>query len=123
MQHQFPRLHSFVIDGTLTVKDILELPDPTDNLHLPLSAQAFEEFNQLQALLTMVNLQDGQNDVWKWPSKSGDYQSRIYYLSCFSDTVVDPIFRWIWKCSCTLKFKVFGWLLLMDRLNTRDMMQ
>ena len=49
--------------------------------------------------------------------------SRIYCLSCFSDVVVDPIFGWIWKCSCTLKFKVFGWLLLMDRLNTRDIMK
>ena len=57
------------------------------------------------------------------PSKSGNYRSRIYYLSCFSDVVVDPIFGWIWKCSCTLKLKVFGWLLLMDRLNTRNMMQ
>ena len=37
--------------------------------------------------------------------------------------MVDPIFKWIWKCSCTLKIRVFGWLLLMDRLNTRDMMQ
>ena len=73
--------------------------------------------------MPLVNLQEGGNDVWKWPSKSGDYQSRIYYLSCFSDIVIDPIFGWIWKCSCTLKLKVFGWLLLMDRLNTRDMMQ
>ena len=44
-------------------------------------------------------------------------------MSCFSHIVVDPISKWIWKCSCTLKFKVFGRLLLMDRLNTRDMMQ
>ena len=84
-----------MIDDTLTVNDIMELYDFTDNLHLPLSAQAFEEFNQLQEMLPLVNLQDGINDVWKWPSKSGDYQSRIYYLSCFSDTAVDPILSWI----------------------------
>ena len=47
----------------------------------------------------------------------------MYYESCFSHLVVDPIFKWIWRSACTLKFKVFGWLLLMDRLNTRDMMQ
>ena len=41
----------------------------------------------------------------------------------FSHLGFDPIFKYIWKCSCTLKIKVFGWLLLMDRLNTRDMMQ
>ena len=37
--------------------------------------------------------------------------------------IVDPILKWIRQCTCTLKLKVFGWLLLMDRLNTRDMMQ
>ena len=123
MQQRFPRLHSFVIDDTLTIKDVMELPDPTDNFHLPLSVEAFEEFNQLQALMPLINLHEGVNDVWKWPSRTGDYRSRIYYLFCFSEVVVDPIFGWIWKCSCTLKLKVFGWLLLMDRLNTRDMMQ
>ena len=46
-----------------------------------------------------------------------------YTVTLASHLVVDPIFKWIWKCACTLKFKVFGWLLLMDRLNTRDMMQ
>ena len=73
MQHRFPRLHSFVIDDTLTIKDMMELSDPTDNFHLSLSAEAFEEFNQLQALLPLVNLQEGVKDVCKWPSKSGDY--------------------------------------------------
>ena len=60
MQHRFPRLHSFVIDDTLTIKDMMELSDPTDNLHLPLSAEAFEEFNQLQAVLPLVNLREGE---------------------------------------------------------------
>ena len=62
-----------MIDDSLTVKDMMELSDLTDNLHLPLSAEAFEEFNQLQALLPLVNLHDGEKDVWKWPSKSSDY--------------------------------------------------
>ena len=123
MQHQFPRLHSFVIDDTLTIKDVMALSDPTSNFYLPLSVQAFEEFNHLLALMPLINLHEGEKDVWKWPSKSGAYHSRIYYLSCFSEIVVDPLLGWIWKCSCTLKIKVFGWLLLMDRLNTRDMMQ
>jgi hypothetical protein len=41
----------------------------------------------------------------------------------FEGILVEPVFKWIWRSACTLKFKVFGWLLLMDRLNTRDMMQ
>mgnify|MGYP003702955895 CR=1 FL=1 len=30
--------------------------------------------------------------------------------------------KWIWKSKCTMKVKVFRWLLLIDRLNTRDML-
>ena len=64
MQHQFPRLLSFVIDDTPTVKDLMELFDLTDNLQLPLSTEAFEEFNQLQGLLPLVNLQGLLHDFW-----------------------------------------------------------
>lgn len=123
MHHRFPWLHSYVIDDTITIKEFMELPDLTDNFHLPLSSKAFQEYTQLQSLLPLINLEEERKDIWKWPSKSGEFQPRIYYESCFSHIVVDPIFKWIWKCSCTLKFKVFGWLLLMDRLNTRDKMQ
>ena len=101
----------------------MERPDVLDHFHLPLSLEAYSEFTQLQALLPLINLDGESKDIWKWPSKSGVFMSKIYYDSCFSHLVVDPIFKWIWKCACTLKFKVFGWLLLMDHVNTRDMMQ
>ena len=90
MQQRFLRLHSFVIDDTLTIKDVMELSNPTDNFHLSLSVEAFEEFNQLQDLMPLINLHEGETDVWKWPSKSGDYQSRIYYLSCFQTSWLTP---------------------------------
>ena len=33
------------------------------------------------------------------------------------------VFSWIWKSACTMNYKVFAWLLLRDRLNTRDLLQ
>ena len=123
MHECFPRLCSFAVDEAITVKDFLEQTDILEHFHLPLSQEAYSEFTQFQALLPLINLEAGSRDTWKWPSKSGDYRAKLYYDSCFTHIVVDPIFKWIWKCACTLKLKVFGWLLLMDRLNTRDMMQ
>lgn len=32
-------------------------------------------------------------------------------------------FKWLWKTVCTPKIKVFGWLLLSDRLNTHNMLK
>ena len=123
LSEKFPRLHSFVIDDTVTVREFMEQPETSEHFHLPLSQEAYIELTQLQDLLSLINSNVESKDIWKWPSKSGEFKSKIYYESCFSHLVVDPIFKWIWKCACTLKFKVFGWLLLMDRLNTRDMMQ
>lgn len=33
------------------------------------------------------------------------------------------MFTWLWKSKCTMKIKVFGWLLMHDRLNTRNMLK
>ena len=119
----FPRLHSFVIDDTISIREFMELQEISEHFHLSLSQEVYTELTQLQDLMSFVSLNGEGKDIWKWPSKTGEFKSKIYYESCFSHLVVDPIFKWIWKCACTLKFKVFGWLLLMDRLNTRDMMQ
>ena len=74
---QFPRLHSFVIDDTITVREFLELPEISEHFHLPLSQQAYTELTQLQDLLTLVNLNEEGKDIWKWPSKSGEFKSKI----------------------------------------------
>ena len=37
--------------------------------------------------------------------------------------VVPPHFNWLWKCSYQPKHKVFFWLLLNDRLNTRNLLR
>jgi len=35
----------------------------------------------------------------------------------------DPAFNWIWKSFCQPKHKVFTWLLLKDRLSTRNILR
>lgn len=41
----------------------------------------------------------------------------------FSGLRVSPLFSMIWKSKCLPKQKVFMWLLLVDWLNSRDMME
>jgi hypothetical protein len=36
---------------------------------------------------------------------------------------VPPAFKWLWKCLCQPKHKVFFWLLIKDRLSTRNIIQ
>ena len=37
--------------------------------------------------------------------------------------VVHPVFNWIWASPCQPKHKVFFWLLLKDRLSTRNILR
>jgi hypothetical protein len=46
-----------------------------------------------------------------------------YYKFMFAGLEVSPIFRKLWKSKILHKQKVFVWLLLVDRLNTRDMVE
>ena len=40
-----------------------------------------------------------------------------------SNMSFNPLLLWIWRSSCTMKIKVFAWMLIMDRLNTKDMVE
>ena len=37
--------------------------------------------------------------------------------------VVHPAFKWLWACSCQSKHKVLFWLLLKDRISTRELLR
>jgi hypothetical protein len=46
---------------------------------------------------------------------------RFYKLSFWS--LSPPCsFNWIWQSKLNMKIKVFGWLLLMDRVNTKELL-
>jgi hypothetical protein len=49
-----PQLQSFAIEKLASVKNILDLDDPFDAFHLPLSAQAFDEFHEFNHLLNQT---------------------------------------------------------------------
>ena len=69
-----------------------------------------------------VILDEGCTDAWEC-NLGGDFSSKRYYDHCFRDTAADDAFRWLWKAKSPIKFKMFGWLLFVDRLNTRNMLR
>jgi hypothetical protein len=87
----------------------------------PLSVQAFGELNVLQSWMQDNPLSD-HNDVWiySWGEK---YVVANFYESIHSHITVPKVYHWLWKSSCVMTSKVFAWLLLKDRLNTKDMLQ
>ena len=87
--------------------------------------QAHDEVRNIQHLVAHVTLDNGLNikDVWSYIWGRTEYTARRFYKLCFRDVKAHKTYHWLWKSKVTVKIKVFGWLLLSDRLNTRDMLK
>ena len=63
------------------------------------------------------------HDVWHYSWGSMLHKLKDYYNNYFRDGVTHQAFSQLWKSKCTMKIKVFGWLLFHDRLNTLNMLK
>jgi hypothetical protein len=120
LSSRFPRLFSFVLDKDLSVAEVHVAPDMSQSFYLPLSAQAYQELMVVQQGMRDFPL-SVTPDVWIY-----DWGDKIlpssYYASLHAHLMVPPVFKWIWKSACMMNTKVFAWLLLNDRLNTKDLL-
>jgi hypothetical protein len=62
---------------------------------------------------------NGDKDVWSYIWGNAQYSSQKAYKHLLRTQTVHPAFGWLWKSLCQMKHKVFFWLLLQNRLNTR----
>lgn len=97
------------------------LKDLSQMLFLPLSDLAYQEYLQIQMADPLDRLSD-EYHKWSYIWGNDRFSSQKIYATNFMDVQSPVYLKWIWKSSCTMKVKVFGWLLLIDRLNTRDML-
>jgi hypothetical protein len=121
ISERFPRLFSYALDSKLSAAEVFASDDMAALFHLPISAQAYEEMQQLSSKMRASPL-SLDRDCWEYVWGS-TYQASQYYKHLHAHIQTFAVSKWIWKSCCTLKTKFFGWLLLNDRLNTRDMLQ
>jgi len=117
-----PRLVSFARKDDPLVLEVMQAEDLDDLFILPLSAKAFEELESLQAQLQTMPYDDSNANSWA-PIWGNKYSSRRFYHQVFSQVEAQPVFKVIWKSRCTPRVKFFAWLILVDRLNTKTMLQ
>ena len=118
-----PRAFSYTTQEDASVKDFLHITSLHEAFHLPLSPQAHAEIQDIQTKTTQFQPSSAASDVWHYVWGKAIFKSTDYYNHYFRDIQAHPIFQWIWKSKCTMKIKVFGWLLFNDRLNTRNMLK
>ena len=122
LSQEFPRLASFASNENASVLEVMQATDLDELFFLPLSQQAFEEYEVLQLQLQNLPYDADAKDCWL-PTWGNVYTSRRFYSHVFSTMEAHPIFKAIWKSRCTPRVKFFAWLVLVDRLNTKSMLQ
>jgi hypothetical protein len=100
----------------------MEAIDLESIFFLPLSRQAWEEFQQLREVLQEIPYDDNSKDIWQ-PIWGCEYSSKKFYMQLFKGIQAHGIFEIIWKSKCTPRIKIFTWLILVDRLNTKTMLR
>lgn len=90
--------------------------------HLPWSDQAFSQLQSMMSYLESLNL-DNDCDLWRHVWDSNIFSASKAYKSFIWDPQVHHVFRWLWRTYCQPKYKVFFWLLLKDRLSTRNILR
>ena len=101
---KFPRLFSFAKDTNASFKDIVSLDQLSDAFHLPLSVEAFQEYNNLHDMLAIIDLQF-TDDRWVCNLNKGVYTPSSFYKMHFSQLANHAPSQWIWKSKCMSKHR------------------
>jgi hypothetical protein len=122
--HSLPTLFQFAKDPRISLYK-LRISDPLiDCFRIPMTRQALNEFIQLRDLIDNFNAStDNSNDGWTYIWGRQSFSSRRYYQFHFSSVSPPRTIPWLWKSKCMPKIKLFTWLLLNDRLNTRNILR
>jgi hypothetical protein len=74
--------------------------------HLPLSEEAYTQFNTLKGTPNILELQDS-HDSWTYIWDSSYSSSKRAYNHLSGSMPAHPVFQWLWKSSCQNKHKIF----------------
>ena len=117
-----PELYSFAKNKAISIQKALQYEDFSDMFHLPLSQTALNQLLQVQNDASSIVLTESK-DKWGFIWGSMLFSSARIYEELVQHPAVHPAFRWIWKSPCQPKHKVFFWLILNDRLSTRNILR
>jgi hypothetical protein len=120
---QFPNLYEYANNKNVSLKDGLAATNLLDIFKLPMSRTTYNEFLVFKDELDSLRVDNDQTNIWVYHWSGGLYTSRKFYRYQFENVMPPPPFYWIWKAKCMPRIEFFTWLLLVDRLNTRDLLR
>jgi hypothetical protein len=118
----FSSLHSYARNKWISLSKAHASDTLSDLFNLPFSVEAFDELQELESGFSTLTL-TSSSDNWTYIWGSSQFSASKVYNLLSGHTQADPIFKRLWKTSCQGKHKVFFWLVLKDRLSTRNMLR
>ena len=123
LELRFPQAFSYAKNKNITVRKACSHSNINELFNMPISQQAFEQLEYLQREMDNLHLDSHNKDVWSYSGGNVKFQSAKSYRKLLGHQFVDPSFKWLWRSVCQPKHKVFFWLLLNDRLSTRNILR
>lgn len=120
----YTNLFQFAINPKACLWNLKSSSNLLECFKIPMTRPAYNEFLDLQIeLLSLSSSEDDANDVWTFIWGQHNYSSHKYYLFQFQNVFPEKSAVWIWKSKCVPKIKFFGWLLLIDKIKTRNLLR
>ena len=119
---QFPELYSFARNANISLRAASEAQDPSELFHIPISEIALQQLLALAQDISSLPETDDK-DIWSYIWGSPFSSSSKAYKHLTRHRLVHAAFNWLWKSACQNKHKVYFWLLLNDRLSTRELLK
>lgn len=119
---EFPELFSFAKSKTITLARAKQATSLLDPFQLPLSQQPYSQLLQLELDIQQLVLTD-MPDLWTFLWSSGKFSAAKAYKHLSGHNTIHPGFKWIWHSNYQNKHKMFAWLIIKDRLSTRELLR
>lgn len=117
----FPNIAMFVKRPGISVKEVCEAESLDNLFHIPISQAAAVELEGLRTLAQSFELsEDTDMRIFCWGSSM--YSSAKLCKLAFLTMQTPAVFHLVWKSKVTPRVKFFAWLILLDRLNTKNML-
>jgi hypothetical protein len=122
-QDEYPHLHSFAKNQNIIFDKAMEISNENiyDMFQLPLSTIAHEELHNLEHEILNMEI-TGDHDIWSF-NWGNSFSTKKVYRELMGNHEVPNSITAIWKSCSIPRHKIFFWLLLNGRLNTKDMMK
>jgi hypothetical protein len=79
-----------------------------------------QQIQEIQQQMEMYNRNEQEQDIWTYTAQRSSYKVQKIYKLLMGHQPIQPTLKWLWKSYCQPKHRVFFWLLMNDRLSTKN---